>query len=128
MSEREFPKEGAYPSIKELIYAMRLRAPTLRELNHDGTAEMLEEAIRFLSDTQSRWIPVSERLPETADIVATLYADGERGLDSYEDGCWDAYEAAREEYEAVRCAEMVFGFTKPTHWMPLPETPKEGTK
>ena len=55
---------------------------------------------------QRRWIPVTERLPEIG-IVVLVYSE--------DDGiCADYYGGDS------------FGYYDVTHWMPLPEPPKEG--
>lgn len=89
-----------------------------------------EEEIERLRDSFSegvsapRWIPVEEKLPPDGVLVAVRDADGEYGYDIHEDGGWECYEAALEEFQAVRCAEMTFGCKPPVCWMPLPEAPK----
>ena len=61
--------------------------------------------------TVQKWIPVTKRLPEknTAVIVATDRGDAFQCLYAY-DG-WDLWEGH---------------IINITHWMPLPEPPKEG--
>ena len=55
---------------------------------------------------QRRWIPVTDRLPEIG-IVVLVYSE--------DDGiCVDYYGGDS------------FGYYDVTHWMPLPEPPKEG--
>ena len=55
---------------------------------------------------QRRWIPVAERLPEIG-IVVLVYSE--------DDGiCVDYYGGDS------------FGYYDVTHWMPLPQPPKEG--
>ena len=78
-----------------------------------------EEALKKLQvaiSNKPRWIPVTERLPECQDEVLVVVC-GEVGiawLNPYEDK-WESND---------------FGFSyirehNPTHWMPLPEPPKE---
>ena len=69
-----------------------------------------------------KWIPVGERLPKLESYVYTvdvLFFDYEEGIHvgyaNLETGAWkDKY--SRDLYEG----------RKVTHWMPLPEPPKEG--
>ena len=62
------------------------------------------EAIR--EQEQLRWIPVTERLPDIG-IEVLIYSE--------DDGiCMDYYGGDS------------FGYYDVTHWMPLPEPPKEG--
>lgn len=63
----------------------------------------------------SRWIPVTERLPETDDEVVVAFKNSEDGewwyrIDNFVDGifCYDAALKRNIEY-----------------WMPLPKPPKE---
>jgi hypothetical protein len=72
--------------------------------------EQLKEEVERLKQAQ-RWIPVLERVPALGVDVLVLQRSGEcevawrRG----HDGNWSAYSALGEI----------------THWMPLPEPPKE---
>jgi hypothetical protein len=82
--------------------------------------------------TFQKWIPVSERLPEIGGIylVAVKYkyefekeynydtdvATYHFGFDcTYIDGCWNTYVDWDEGQQYIHV----------THWMPLPEPPKE---
>ena len=72
---------------------------------------LLDNGVTFAKDTNvPSWIPVTERLPEknTAVIVATDRGDTFQCLYAY-DG-WDLWEGY---------------IINITHWMPLPEPPKE---
>lgn len=75
------------------------------------------DAIEVLSKTEktTRWISVTERLPERGYYVL-VYEDGDILMASYADGNW----VLRDMYEII-------DDLKPTHWMPLPEPPKEET-
>lgn len=111
--------------LKELIRALRRGAPdNLRCLGcgyeHNcgihgcrvmkDAADALEATIR--EQEQRRWIPVTERLPDPFERVIVCRDDGK-----VEQGCKD-----------IRDWWKVYGTrTKQvTHWMPLPEPPKEG--
>ena len=70
-----------------------------------------------IGDQKPRWIPVTERLPEDgSDILAVQSYCGEVRIipANYDRGVW---------YDCVfnRVAEHI------THWMPLPQPPKEET-
>lgn len=66
---------------------------------------------------QRRWIPVKERLPEFGERV--LCTDGVAVFEQY-----------RAELSCVYGMWERFGMKSPmqevTHWMPMPEPPKEG--
>ena len=75
------------------------------------TYQGLTEAMQ--NNQKTRWIPVIERLPENGYYVL-VYEDGDIVMASYEGGNW----VLRDLYEVV-------DDLKPTHWMRLPEPPKE---
>lgn len=58
-------------------------------------------------EAQQQWVPVSERQPDTCEFIAF---DGE---DIFTASSFCADELVSDRYEGV------------THWMPLPEPPKE---
>ena len=71
--------------------------------------------------TVQRWIPVTERLPEiecctySVDVLFYVRDDGiYAGYVNHETGTWKC-----------RCHAVKFAKNKVTHWMPLPEPPKE---
>jgi hypothetical protein len=102
-------------------------APTYGDFacQHCGQAYVYDEGHQIkLSERQlqtlraSRWIPVSERLPEEDEDVLVMTAEGKfasggmhvASLD--EDGVW--YPSHGDGWE----------FPDVTHWMPLPEPPE----
>ena len=62
------------------------------------------DALALLKEQEARWIPVTERLPENGEYVLAYSADD--GFATVE---------ARHKFEVFQI----------THWMPLPEPPKE---
>lgn len=67
-----------------------------------------------------RWIPVTERLPESGKFVLLFYAKTNRNPTQF---AKNTMAVGRYEYGMFLvegCAAQV------THWMPLPEPPKEG--
>ena len=62
-----------------------------------------------------RWIPVTERLPEDGAEVLAWSQSGFAYVDWWIDGAWKVNSLVDGKYEFV------------THWMPLPEPPKEET-
>jgi len=73
-------------------------------------------ARQALLDAYSRWIPISERLPEDENIV--LATDGESVMEvKYYDG------EVKGFYIGDIC-ENFYPLHEWTHWMPKPEPPK----
>lgn len=79
---------------------------------------MIEEELVTGTNVGGKWIPVDERLPNTFGefIVCVQNADGRRFSD-YAD--FDPY--VKKWKTGLFCGEH----DKVTHWMPLPEPPKE---
>jgi len=75
------------------------------------------DAIEELQAAQE-WIPVTERLPEYGGSYITAFSKGEVGHNLYmtfADGSGKWYQNSEDTGEV-------------THWMPLPEPPKEETE
>jgi hypothetical protein len=64
--------------------------------------------------TVQKWIPISERLPEPTNLVVALTAGGDRIIARLDKYGWLRYGG----YETERLRPI-------THWMPLPDPPKE---
>lgn len=85
-----------------------------------GRAKVLEKVADKWRETVPKWIPVTERLPEheygesTSVLTVDLY--GVMRVTYFDGGnwCWQSGEALT----TTRVAPI-------THWMPLPEPPKE---
>ena len=77
---------------------------------------LLDNGVTFATDNNvgSKWIPVSERLPEENVRVLICYIDGggSRGINT-DTRHWNRWLCFSGELATV------------THWMPLPEPPKE---
>ena len=67
---------------------------------------------------QSQWISVKERLPETYTNVIVLHENGHTGIE------W-----RYKHSPCYKTANFLFDplYGEVTHWMPLPEPPKEDT-
>jgi hypothetical protein len=73
----------------------------------------------------ARWIPVSERLPENNEDV--LVTDGEYCAVGYyrpDAQAWDSDTFGWLE-NRILFEDVEYGIGTVTHWMPLPEIPKE---
>ena len=100
----------------ELVKRLRMRANLFKQINQMENCIMDEAADAIEKLSKPKWIPVTERLPEDgkyvlcfcrANIICVLRRD--------KDGDW--YENPAHVYMS--------SFV--THWMPLPELPKEET-
>ena len=102
-----------------------------RELS-DAINEILPH-YATLREQEQKWISVEERLPEVLDLylvvvkqkyswektyrISTDCASYQPfGEDGYIDGCWDTCNDWDEGEDYIHI----------THWMPMPEPPKEG--
>lgn len=80
----------------------------LKQALHDARIENSGQAAELERIREARrWIPVEERLPETRDPVLTLWVSGMQSVKQY-----DAQHGWNTGAQV-------------THWMPLPEPPKE---
>jgi hypothetical protein len=77
-----------------------------------------EDVQRCIADAATKWIPVSERLPD--DKRRVIVFDANESDTDIDIAYWDD-EAARWYWEPRLLMSI-----PPTHWMPLPEPPKEG--
>ena len=73
-------------------------------------ADRLEE----LEAKQLRWIPVTERLPEEGQRVVIVAENGFMGIADY-----------RSDTTSLAIKFLGAIVSNATHWMPLPEEPKE---
>ena len=95
----------------------------------ERTRARLEEQISQIESNVPRWISVEERLPETCaetrsfyHSVTVLASENGRIMMGYftaskDDGSYD--------FTGVDSHKKFYDFAKPSHWMPLPEPPKE---
>ena len=92
-----------------------------RGTGYDCSSMLCQDALAHIEKLEAqipRWIPVEERLPE-AEVLAANFQPGTYGytdliigyVTSREQGCF-----AENEHELLHSV---------THWMPLPEPPKE---
>lgn len=94
----------------------------LRGIAHEncfGSLEKIADHLIANGVTVQCWVPVTERLPEVGDEVLVCDEDGICYLCEYVDilgGVWDDGDVG-SEYIAL---------DEFTHWMPLPDAPKDG--
>ena len=146
--------EAMKAEVQERIEFFRLGHTHAPEVHYSDLA-FLSAAISALREQEERrWIPVTERLPENeTDVLVAYTRKGVRGC-SYSGVCtafhtdgrtrtenssydWeidmdyneevDAYIVPEGWWETVDFGEEFFAVDAVvTHWMPLPEPPKEG--
>ena len=113
----------------EIVKALRATESRSKRELLDAAADLIEKLTDrcaeeiAVAQERTRWIPVTERLPEEGvpvlinyiGIDGKVYADGVAVWTDY--GCfwWEGSLAYCEEEVAVPI----------THWMPLPEPPEE---
>lgn len=107
----------------ELVKRLRNEAETERYLlphSDNGTAALLDNAADAIEElSKPRWIPVTERLPEDLTRVIVFCEDGVSfGLCEHN---------SADDEEIVEWHDFLYYPITPTHWMPLPEPPKEET-
>ena len=87
----------------------------------NGEKESFPNFCPLVEEPDNRWIPVTERLPEVNKYVLGYFKDGSMtavcffGIDEH----MTFWRACTDEGWEADCD------SEPTHWMPLPEPPKE---
>ena len=100
----------------ELLDVLMKAADAIEELSreNESLAKSVNEASEIL---HKRWIPVTERLPEDLTRVIVFCEDGvSYGLCEH---------LIADDEEVVEWHDFLHYPITPTHWMPLPEPPKE---
>ena len=110
--------EAMKAKVHEKIEFFRLGHTHAPEVHYSDLA-FLSAAISALREQEERrWIPVTERLPEIGQKC--LIANREIVVRGWlrPDGVWKTGVSSDELWSK-------FSLYQPTHWMPLPEPPKE---
>lgn len=95
--------KNQYESMKKMV-----------TMYQDEIVPGLWEKIKELEKQMPKWIPVTERLPEHEDAVLCFIKNGQQDilqLDKFEN-LWVGMQWTYKRHAV-------------THWMPLPEPPKE---
>ena len=110
---------------QEKIEKLKLLYSYYAQFNNEDITESLSWAIQALQ--QTRWIPVTERLPEW-DIECLVVDDkGEFGVGFYRDdvGAWDSpswgWLERKDDVNNHDAYYMPCGIGKVIAWMPLPK-------
>ena len=101
---------------------MRNAADAIEELSHVAEVNA-KRALKWASDAEKaekklRWIPVTERLPEHLTSVIVHRKDGGIFI-------WEYFDTSPTDECWIDDSMNVYSFYDVTHWMPLPEPPKE---
>jgi len=81
------------------------------EWTYDETDTLTDNAMRALWEKIPRWIPISERLPDEDQLVLVFDPElADLGLATY----------TKSDGWLGECVALY----EPTHWMPLPPTPR----
>ena len=79
-----------------------------------------------LKALDQRWIPVSERLPETRDEVLVFLANGQMTIASYNDHVLPFFDKSIGWQVDIKRFVFYFCSDDVIAWMPLPKPYKEG--
>lgn len=114
-------KIGLYPG-KSGIWAV-IEQATDRIANQNTHILALQKEIEGLRAQLPRWIPVTERLPETADDIVLVCVSGKPTK------CITLYGALELACYCPHCGWILERWpdwenANVTHWMPLPEPPE----
>ena len=90
--------------------------------DHPSWTRMMHKAAKRLEelDEKHRWIPVTERLPEPETAVIVFF-HGYIDILTYRYNRWGNVCFMFQD----ECGYWKEAFCEVTHWMPLPEPPKE---
>lgn len=108
----------AADAIEELQGRVKTLIRKLDEANQD--ADYANEAATALRGALPRWIPVTERLPENHQSVLVLRDDGGIFI-------WEYFDQTPTEECWIDDHLNLYSAYSITHWMPLPQPPKEET-
>lgn len=110
--------------VKAAEYLWECKSP---EILTDALAyiQQLEDQIRDLTKMVPKWISVEERLPENnANVLVYAIGNNEHSVIAMTSYTHNMYGFNIEGWRAPW--QYFFHEYKITHWMPLPELPKEG--
>ena len=106
---------------------MNRAADAIEELatNYDAATDIMKHQTEYIEElSKPRWIPVTERLPDTSHsvlVAGKMKYEWEKEYTRFVDLGWNdgvSFETCNDWYEGQHEFEV-------THWMPLPEPPKE---
>ena len=117
---------GGGKTFADLTAMLLMKDETIRK-TREGAEQWKSAALCYLSSARQRWIPVADGLPDTQEYDWVLVNirlmpedyDGVPCVAELRNGSW--YDATNDLLDTSEegCGVIV------THWMPLPEPPKE---
>lgn len=126
--ECEFAREAflaGYEAAKDLLLArfkslLSSFAETSFNPNHTAWQifDILNDRVADVSKVMPQWISVKDRLPEEGKLVLTYGPDGIIDVLA-------RYRVSKNSWKWGRDGEFITLVFDITHWMPLPEPPKE---
>lgn len=104
--------------MREKLIELLITAKDLVVLNRQADF-LLANGVRVAEDTNvpCEWIPVTERLPESMVWVLCTLGNGEIDI--------LAYDHIMDDWDMCGRPNRCYSKGSVTHWMPLPEAPKE---
>jgi hypothetical protein len=131
---RQRKQTGGQTMYDELVKELRDPCPHENCVIYQKAADAIEDlefaCNRYEKDYKDlcaylpKWIPVTERLPEERVPVLAICKNGVMFVAEYE---WTNYDGARWNTRGPLGSGRRIGKARVTHWMPLPQPPKERT-
>lgn len=128
------PSNNTYTEAADVIEKLQLYADLYKDLTEKG-----EKVARGVIDKYPKWIPVEERLPDKSGyyLIVTHLGLTDDAEDWMKDNAVDVTMAHYADYSNIwttdsgaaynadlsKCDKTRYEYV--THWMPLPEPPKE---
>ena len=107
--------------LRDFGYLMKTAAEKIDELL--DSVETLDNLTDMLMECVPQWISVKERLPEPETEVIAAFDDGYVWAMWQKWSLTDEYEEGESPFDYYK--DVGAGIHTVTHWMPLPEPPKE---
>lgn len=89
-------------------------------MTHHRAEGAIWAGLQLEGSDMSEWQPI-ETAPKDAELL--LLYDEQEGVRA---GFWDAVEISPAGWIATETQGLTCGRMEPTHWMPLPDPPREG--
>lgn len=119
-------EKGKTMTVKEKLVEIIENAGYLRQYPGTMARILIENGVTFATDNNDgcKWIPVAERLPDGEELVMIHCKNGAMFV-GYCGKQYCDYERRWRIKTALNSTKLL-NLGRVTHWMPLPEPPKEG--